>query len=71
MADEAKLSAYLTDRYPFLVDGHNSSGGGAKGSSSNFGGKKWSEMTEAEHVSLFKKDKEAAMKLISAEKKKE
>lgn len=71
MADEGKLSSYLTEKYPFLVDGHNSSGGGAKGSSASFGGKKWSEMTEAEHVALFKKDKDAAMKLINAEKKKE
>ena len=70
--DEDKLVAYLNDKYPQLIDGVDSTGGGAKGSkSSGFTGKKWSDMTEAEHVALYKKDKDAAIKLMNADKKRE
>ena len=70
--DEKKLSDHLADKYPFLVDGHGSSGGGAKGSlGSNYSGKKYSEMTESEHVALYKQNPELFRKLRDAEKRKE
>lgn len=67
--DESKLSAHLSDRYSFLVDGVDSSGSGAKGSKGGgYAGKKYSEMTEAEHKDLYSKDPEKFIKLRDAEK---
>lgn len=69
--DENKLSNHLSERYPFLIDGHGSSGGGAKGSGASYSGKKFSEMTESEHIALYKKDPKEFQKLKDAEKRKE
>lgn len=70
--DEGKLVAFLEEKYPNLIDGVDSTGGGAKSKRiSGYTGKKWSEMTEAEHVALYKKDKDAALKLMNAENKRE
>ena len=69
--DEKKLSDHLSEKYPYLIDGYGSSGGGAKGSSTNYSGKKFSEMSETEHVQLYKTDPEKWRKLKDAEKRKE
>ena len=47
--DASKLSDYLKDKYPFLVDGSQASGGGAPGGNgSGATGKKFSDYTGAE-----------------------
>lgn len=46
--DAAKLSAYLKESYPFLVDGSGASGGGATGGSKNGGAGKWADYTPSE-----------------------
>lgn len=69
--DEKRLSDHLSEKYPYLIDGYGSSGGGAKGSSTNYSGKKFSEMSEVEHVQLYKTDPEKWRKLKDAEKRKE
>jgi len=52
-----QLSKFLTDSYPFLVDGIQSSGGGASGSKSNGGAvKKFHEYTGAELSAINKTD---------------
>jgi len=55
--DAKQLGEYLTNTYPFLVDGRKSSGGGAPGSQSGGAAAKkpFREMTEAERLQ-FKKD---------------
>lgn len=52
-----QLGKHLTDRYPFLVDGNQSSGGGATGSNSSGGAvKKFEELTGAELSAIRQKD---------------
>jgi len=52
-----QLGKHLAQRYPFLVDGNQSSGGGATGSNSSGGAvKKFDEYTGAELVEIRKKD---------------
>jgi hypothetical protein len=53
-----QLGKLLSDKYPFLVDGNQSSGGGATGSNSSSGGavKKFDEYTGAELSEIRKKD---------------
>ena len=52
-----QLGKHLTERYPFLVDGNQSSGGGATGSNSSGGAvKKFEELTGAELLAIRQKD---------------
>lgn len=52
-----QLGKHLTERYPFLVDGNQSSGGGATGSNSSGGAvKKFEELTGAELSAIRQKD---------------
>jgi hypothetical protein len=52
-----QLGKLLSDKYPFLVDGNQSSGGGAVGSKSSGGAvKKFTEYTGAELAEIRKKD---------------
>ena len=52
-----QLGRFLAERYPFLVDGNQASGGAAPGSTSNGGAvKKFNEYTGAELVEIRKKD---------------
>lgn len=62
-----QLAARLKEDYPFLVDGSGSTGGGASGGSSGGAGRKWSDMTEQEHVALYKQDIEQYRRLKAAE----
>ena len=62
--DAKKLSEYLSQNYPFLVDGNQSSGGGASGGKN--GGavtKKFSEHTGAELSTLRKEDPQSYERL--------
>ena len=55
--DSKRLGQYLSEQYPFLVDGSKASGGGAPGS--NGGGavtKKFDQMSGAE-LSVLRKEK--------------
>lgn len=62
--DSEQLSKYLKEQYPFLVDGVQSSGGGAiGGKGSGAVSKKWSEMTGMERVELRKNDPEEHARL--------
>lgn len=62
--DSEQLSKYLKEQYPFLVDGIQSSGGGAVGGKgSGAVSKKWSEMTGMERVELRKNDPEEHARL--------
>ena len=61
--DSAKVLSHINDNYPFLVDGSGASGGGATGSNAGGVGKKWSEMTEKEHIELYKRNPEEYRKL--------
>ena len=52
-----QLGKYLAEKYPFLVDGNQSSGGGASGSNSGGGAtKKFEELTGAELSAIRQKD---------------
>lgn len=52
-----QLKSHLAERYPFLVDGNQSSGGGAAGSKSGSGAvKKFEEYSGAELSEIRKKD---------------
>lgn len=52
-----QLGRFLAERYPFLVDGNQASGGAAPGSTSSGGAvKKFHEYTGAELVEIRKKD---------------
>jgi len=52
-----QLGKHLTERYPFLVDGNQSSGGGANGSNSGGGAtKKFEEYSGAELSAIRQKD---------------
>ena len=59
--DKAKVVEHLKEKYPFLADGPDSSGGGATGAGNRGGAatKKPSEYTEAERVQLYREDPEA------------
>jgi hypothetical protein len=61
--DKEKITAHITENYPFLIDGSGASGGGATGGKNGGAGKSWSDMTEAEHVALYKRDPEAYRRL--------
>lgn len=50
--DAKALGAYLSEQYPFLVDGSKASGGGAPGSKGGGAVKKWEELTGMERVEL-------------------
>ncbi|MNQ93111.1 hypothetical protein D3C85_1085610 [compost metagenome] len=55
--DRAKVVAYVTENYPFLIDGNQSNGGGAPGSKSNGGAvKKFNEYTGAELSEIRRTD---------------
>ncbi len=55
--DASKLSAYLKERYPFLVDGSKANGGGAAGGKGGGAtGKKFNEMSGAELSALRRDD---------------
>lgn len=58
--DASRLSEYLKENYPFLVDGSQASGGGASGAANNGGavGKKFDQMTGAE-LSQLRRDNPA------------
>lgn len=58
-----KITAHITENYPFLIDGSGASGGGATGGKNGGAGKSWSDMTEAEHVALYKRDPDAYRRL--------
>jgi flagellar motility protein MotE (MotC chaperone) len=61
-----KVLSFLNDNYPFLIDGSGASGGGATGGKSGGAGKKWSDMTEAEHVQLYKQNPDEYRRLRAA-----
>lgn len=66
--DAQKLADHLKESYPFLIDGSGASGGGAAGSNrSGAANKAWSDMTEAEHVDLYKRDPEQYRRLKAAD----
>lgn len=55
--DAQKLTTYLKERYPFLVDGSQASGGGAAGGRSGApSGKKFGDMTGAELKEIRESD---------------
>lgn len=57
--DREKVVEHLKSKYPFLVDGPDSSGGGATGSiRGGAANKKASEYSEAERVQIYKEDPE-------------
>jgi len=61
--EKEKIVAHITENYPFLIDGSGATGGGATGGKNGSAGKTWSEMTEAEHVALYRKDADAYRRL--------
>ena len=62
---EAKdLAKTLKEKYPFLADGIDSSGGGARGSTVSNTGKKWSEMSEKEQITLWRSDEKKAREMM-------
>ena len=66
--DAKRLADHLKESYPFLVDGTGSSGGGAAGANrSGAANKRWSDMTEAEHVDLYKRDPDQYRRLKTAD----
>ena len=66
--DAEKVKEKLSSDYPFLVDGSGASGGGAQGGSPRGkAGKKWSDMSESEHVELYKQDPDEYRRLKAAD----
>ena len=64
--DKSKLSEYLTERYPFLVDGSLASGGGAAGSKGSGAARKpLSEMTQDERIKFKQEDPEGFRKALN------
>lgn len=65
--DAKKLSAYLKESYPFLVDGSGATGGGATGGGHRNGGavKKFNEYSGAELSAIRKEDPDAYDRLKS------
>jgi septal ring factor EnvC (AmiA/AmiB activator) len=66
--DAHKLTAYLKERYPFLVDGSKASGGGATGGANGSGatGKKFNELSSSE-LKAIKDDDPAAYERLKTE----
>lgn len=64
--DKDKIVGHIQENYPFLIDGSGASGGGATGGKNGGAGKSWAEMSEAEHVALYKRDPESYRRLKSA-----
>lgn len=65
--DRSKVLAYITDNYPFLVDGSGATGGGAAGGNSGGATKKLSEMRGMERVALRKENPAEYERLRRAE----
>ena len=61
-----KIIGHITENYPFLIDGSGASGGGATGGKSGGAGKSWSDMTEAEHTALYKRNPDEYRRLRAA-----
>ena len=57
----------LIAKYPFLADGNQASGGNARGNTGAGGGKKWSDLSEQEKVSIYKQDPNEYRRLRDAE----
>ena len=64
--DREKVVGHITENYPFLIDGSGASGGGATGGKNGGAGKSWTDMSEAEHVALYKRDPDSYRRLKAA-----
>lgn len=58
-ADDLKRKISESEDYRYLLAGSGATGGGSTGGRPSGAGKKWSDMTEAEHVALYKQDPDA------------
>lgn len=65
--DPDKVTEKLSTDYPFLIDGNQSSGGGANGGSGG-AGKKFSELSEKERVEIYQRSPDEYRRLRDAAK---
>lgn len=64
--ERTKVIEHLKSQYPFLVDGNQSSGGGASGGNGGAGTKKLSEMNDEERLALARENPETFRKMREA-----